>query len=58
MDFDYNSAIQELETIAEKVEDSSTAISDIEKYLKRASELIKSCRAYLRTNREKLNSFE
>lgn len=52
---DYNKAIKELEQIAAKVEDPSTGIDDIDKYVARASELIASCRAYLRTVRDKVD---
>lgn len=46
--FDYTKAIEELEAIAAKVEDPSTGIGDIDRYMKRSQELIEACRAYLR----------
>ena len=46
--FDYTKAIGELEAIAAKVEDPSTGIGDIDKYMKRSQELIAQCREYLR----------
>ena len=46
--FDYKKAIEELETIATKVEDPQTGIDDIDKYMKRSQELIAQCREYLR----------
>ena len=52
--FDYTKAIEELEAIAAKVEDPSTGIGDIDKYMKRSQELIEACRAYLRGTREGL----
>ena len=52
--FDYTKAIEELEAIAAKVEDPSTGIDDIDKYLKRSKELTQACREYLRGAREKL----
>ena len=52
--FDYTKAIEELEAIAAKVEDPSTGIADIDKYLKRSKELTLACRDYLRGAREKL----
>ena len=52
--FDYTKAIEELEAIAAKVEDPSTGIADIDKYLKRSKELTQACRDYLRGAREKL----
>ena len=55
-EFDYTKAVEELETIAEKVEDPNTGIDDIEKYIKRSEELVSACRAYLRGAREKLEN--
>ena len=54
--FDYNTAVDELEAIAAKVEDPQTGIDDIDKYIKRSQELIEACRAYLRGAREKVDS--
>ena len=56
-DFDYQKAIAELEKIAEKVEDPSTGLDDIDRYVKQSEELISKCRAYLRTVREKVDSW-
>ena len=42
---DYGKAVAELEKIAAEVEDPATSIDDIDKYVKRAKELISSCRA-------------
>ena len=53
--FEYAKAIEELETIAAKVEDPSTGIGDIDRYVKRSQELIESCRAYLRGARDILS---
>lgn len=55
-EFDYAKAVEELEAIASKVEDSQTGIEDIDKFIKRSEELISACRAYLRGAREKLDS--
>ncbi|MBR5199980.1 MAG: exodeoxyribonuclease VII small subunit [Bacteroidales bacterium] len=55
-EFDYTKAVEELEAIAEKVEDPNTGIDDIEKYIKRSEELVSACRAYLRGAREKLEN--
>ena len=55
-EFDYAKAVEELEAIASKVEDPQTGIDDIDRYIKRAEELISACRAYLRGAREKLDS--
>ena len=38
--FDYKEAVRELESIAAKVEDPSTGLDDIDKYVKRSKELI------------------
>lgn len=53
-DFDYAKAIEELEQIATKVEDPSTGIGEIDKYMKRSKQLVEACRAYLRGAREAL----
>lgn len=55
-EFDYAKALEELERIAEKVEDPSTAIDDIEKYIRRSDELVGKCREYLRTLRTKTDN--
>ena len=55
-EFDYTKAVEELEAIAEKVEDPNTGIDDIGKYIKRSEELVSACRAYLRGAREKLEN--
>ena len=52
--FDYTKAIEELEAIAAKVEDPSTGIGDIDRYMKRSQQLIEACRTYLRGARETL----
>lgn len=54
--FEYTKAIEELEAMAEKVEDPQTGIGDVDKYMKRSQELIEACRAYLRGVREKLEA--
>ena len=54
--FDYKKAVDELEKIAVKVEDPSTGLDD--KYVRRSSELIASCRAYLRTVRDKVENID
>lgn len=53
-DFDYRKAVEELESIAAKVEDPKTGVDDIGRYVRRSQELIEACRAYLRGAREKL----
>lgn len=56
--FDYAKAVQELEQIAQKVEDPKTGIEDIDIYIKRSQELMDACRSYLRSAREKLEMSE
>lgn len=53
--FEYGKAVDELESIAAKVEDPQTGIDDIDRYIRRSAELIEACRAYLRGTRERLN---
>ena len=55
-DFDYRAAVEELETIAMKVEDPQTGIDDIDRYIRRSEELVQACRKYLRGVRENLDS--
>ncbi len=55
-DFDYKKAVAALEEMAEKVEDPSTGLDDIDRYVKQSEELIAKCRAYLRTVRDKVDS--
>lgn len=57
-EFDYAAAVEELESIAAKVEDPNTGIGDIEKYIGRSTELIALCRAYLRSARERLGDMD
>ena len=54
--FDYAAALAELEKIAAKVEDPSTGLEDVDKYIRQSDELIEKCRAYLRAAREKLET--
>lgn len=56
--FDYKKALEELESMAVKVEDPSTSIADIDKYVKRSRELISACRAYLRSARDKADTLD
>lgn len=56
--FEYAKAIEELESIATKVEDPTTGVGDIDKYMKRSKTLIEACRAYLRGQRDILEQDE
>ena len=55
---EYGKAVAELEKIAAEVEDPATSIDDIDKYVKRAKELISSCRTYLRSVRDKSDGMD
>ena len=58
VDFNYQNAVEELEKLAAEVEDPSTGLDDIDKYVKRSGELVNACRTYLRKVRDKVdNSF-
>lgn len=50
--FDYQSAIAELESIARKVEDPSTGLSEIDALIRRSEQLTLQCRAWLRGVRD------
>ena len=54
--FDYQKAVAALEEIAVKVEDPSTGLEDIDRYVKQSEDLVAKCRAYLRTVRDKVDS--
>ena len=54
--FDYAKAMEELESIAAKVEDPSTGVGDIDKYMKRSQQLVAACRDYLRGVRDSLDA--
>lgn len=54
--FDYQKAVAALEEIAVKMEDPSTGLEDIDRYVKQSEELVAKCRAYLRTVRDKVDS--
>lgn len=55
-EFDYTKAMEELEAIAQKVEDPKTGIGEIDKYMKRSQELVTACREYLRGVRESITA--
>lgn len=56
--FDYAKALDALEKLAQKVEDPSTSLDDIDKYIAKSEELVGQCREYLRTQREKLDTID
>lgn len=53
-EFDYAKAVERLEEIAVKVEDPSTGLDDIDRYIRESAGLVGKCREYLRTARGKL----
>lgn len=54
-EFDYGTAVKELEEIAARAEDPRTGLDDIDRYIARSKELVEKCRAYLRSAREKVS---
>lgn len=52
--FDYSKAMGELEKLAARVEDPATGLDEIDVCIKRADELVASCREYIRATRDKL----
>ncbi|MBO4756509.1 MAG: exodeoxyribonuclease VII small subunit [Bacteroidales bacterium] len=56
--FDYAKAIKELEEIAAKVENPETKLDDIDALVGRSKELLKQCREYLRTVKDKIDSLD
>ena len=56
--FDYAKAIAELEAIAAKVENPETKLDDIDALVGRSRELLKQCRDYLRSVKEKIDSLD
>ena len=53
--FDYAKAVAELEEIAARVEDPATKLEDIDALVNRSNVLLKDCRAYLRSVKEKID---
>ncbi|MCR4568871.1 MAG: exodeoxyribonuclease VII small subunit [Bacteroidales bacterium] len=56
--FDYAKAIKELEEIAAKVENPETKLDDIDALVVRSKELLKQCREYLRTVKDKIDTLD
>ena len=56
--FDYAKAVAELEEIAAKVEDPATKLDDIDALVGRSNELLRQCRAYMRTVKEKIDKLD
>ena len=56
--FDYAKAISELEEIARQVEDPATRLDDIDALVARSKVLLDSCRKYLRSVKERIDSID
>lgn len=56
--FDYAKAIAELEEIAAKVENPETKLDDIDALVARSKQLLKQCRDYLRTVKDKIDALD
>lgn len=56
--FDYAKALAELEAIAAKVENPETKLDDIDALVSRSNALLKACREYLRTVKEKIEKLD
>ncbi len=56
--FDYAKALAELDEIATKVENPETKLDDIDALVGRSKELLKQCREYLRTVKDKIDSLD
>ena len=54
--FDYAKAIAELDEIAAKVENPETKLDDIDALVVRSKELLKQCRDYLRSVKDKIDA--
>ena len=56
--FEYAKAIEELDEIAAKVENPETKLDDIDALVVRSKELLKQCRDYLRSVKDKIDSLD
>ena len=56
--FDYAKAIAELEEIAARVENPETKLDDIDALVSRSKQLLKQCRGYLRSVKDKIESLD
>ena len=56
--FDYEKATRRLEEIAQKVEDPSTSLEDIDRLVRESETLVDGCRKYLRSVREKVETID
>lgn len=56
--FDYAKAVAELEEIAARVENPETKLDDIDVLVGRSKQLLKDCREYLRSVKDKIDSLD
>ena len=56
--FVYAKAVAELEEIAAKVENPETKLDDIDALVGRSKQLLKQCREYLRSVKDKIDSLD
>ena len=56
--FDYAKAVAELEEIAARVENPETKLDDIDALVGRSKQLLKQCREYLRSVKDKIDSLD
>lgn len=56
--FEYAKAVSRLEEIALKVEDPSTGLDEVDRYIAESNALIGQCRKYLRTVRESVDNLD
>ena len=56
--FDYAKAVDQLEKIAAKVEDPATKLDDIDALVARSNALLKACREYLRSVKERIDKLD
>lgn len=56
--FDYAGAVAQLEELVSKAENPDTGIDDIVECIDKADALVKKCREYLRSAREKLDTMD
>jgi exodeoxyribonuclease VII small subunit len=56
--FDYEKTLAELEAIAVKVENPETKLDDIDALVGRSRALLKACREYLRSVKDKIDTLD
>ena len=56
--FDYAKALSDLEAITARVENPETKLDDIDALVSRSNQLLKECRAYLRTVKDKIDALD